>query len=347
MVGMSGEELTHEERSAIQRYGFGGFILFSHNSRSPEQIVALCCSLWNTGGTLPPFIAIDQEGGRVHRLPAPFTHFPAADLIGRRANPEWAYKIGRATAAELALVGINLNFAPVLDVDSNHANPIIGDRSFSSDPEDVIRFAAKWIEGLKHGGVIPCGKHFPGHGSTDKDSHLELPVVTRSLAELRSVEFPPFVHACRNETASLMTTHVIYSSLDPNFPATLSYPIVTGLLRQEMGYGGVVFSDDLEMKAIRDNFRAEESALLCVRAGIDVLLFCHELPRAMDAFELLCVEAERDPTLRARVEESHGRIARLKQRFLKSFTGAGASEVERTLLQLDHQRLIEEIQDSL
>ena len=347
MVGIHGESLTRAERSLIERYPFGGFILFSHNCCEAGQVLSLCQALWDTGSEFRPFIAIDQEGGRVHRLPKPFTHFPAMGNLGQRDNPGLAYLVGRATATELALVGINLNFAPVLDVNSNPKNPIIGDRSFGADATKVIRLSEKWIQGLREGGIIPCGKHFPGHGDTDKDSHVDLPVVDRALQELEAIELPPFVHACRNRIESLMTAHVLYRALDPKLPATLSYRILTGLLRRQVGYDGVVFSDDMEMKAIGDRYAAEEVVALSVRAGIDVILYGHELNQAVRAFEFLYAEAERFPAVRAQVESSFRRITRLKEKYLNKFIGVEPKEVVAQLIRLDHQRIIEEIQGSL
>jgi beta-N-acetylhexosaminidase len=347
LVGVRGQELTGEERIAIEHYAFGGFILFGHNCCTPAQILSLCRALWETGHIHPPFIAVDQEGGRVHRLPAPFTHFPPAARIGESGNPNFAYRAARATAEELAAVGINLDFAPVLDVNSNLKNPVIGDRSFASDPQKVIVFSERWIQGLRDGGIIPCGKHFPGHGDTDKDSHLDLPVVDRSLEELKKVELPSFVSACRNRIESLMTAHVVYRAFDPKLPATLSSNIVTGLLRDELHYNGVIFGDDMEMKAISGHYGEEEAVALCARAGIDVMLFCHELPRALRAFEFLCSEVERDPRLRTQVENSYRRITKLKRGFLKRFTGVDDRELEKRLAGSNHRQIVGEIQGSL
>jgi beta-N-acetylhexosaminidase len=347
MIGVQGESLSRDERLIIEECGFGGFILFAHNCREPKQILSLCRALWETGTELPPFIAIDQEGGRVHRLPPPFTHFPPAAALGRTGSAELAYKVGLATACELSAVGINLNFAPVLDVHLNPSNPVIGDRSLSTDPREVIRLGWEIVRGLREGGVIPCGKHFPGHGDTDKDSHLALPIVEKSLAELKAVELPPFVHACRQGIETLMTAHVLYRALDSEFPATLSEKIVTGLLRQDLGYDGVVFSDDMEMKAIGANYGEEEAAGLAVRAGVNVLLYCHELPRAVRAFEFVCAAAEKQPAVRARVEESYRRITQLKNGRLRAFSGADETEISKPLASLDHQRIVDEIQGSL
>lgn len=235
MVSLSGQTLSADERLMIEEYGFGGFVLFKHNCRAPHSLVELCRALWDTGALSPPFIAIDQEGGEAHRLPPPFTHFPAPDLIGRSGRPELAFRAGRATADELLLAGINLNFAPVLDINSNPKNPVIGARAFGRDPSIVISFTERWIAGLRSGGIIPCGKHFPGHGDTDKDSHRDLPVVARPLADLQCIELAPFAHACHGQIESLMTAHVVYTALDAEFPATLSERIITGLLRHQLG----------------------------------------------------------------------------------------------------------------
>jgi beta-N-acetylhexosaminidase len=347
MIGVQGEALSRDERLIIEQCGFGGFILFSHNCREPKQILSLCRALWETGTELPPFIAIDQEGGRVHRLPEPFTRFPPAAALGRTGSAELAYKVGLATARELSAVGINLNFAPVLDINSNPENPIIGDRAFGERADEVIKFTWPYAQGLRDGGIIPCGKHFPGHGDTEKNSHLELPIIEKSLAALKVVELAPFVHACGQGIETLMTAHVLFRALDPELPATLSEKVVTGLLRHDMGYAGVVFSDDMEMKAITENYGDEEAAKRAVRAGVDVLLHCHELPRAVRAFEFVCAEAEKHPALRARVEESYRRITQLKNGRLRRFTGADETEIAKRLASLDHQRIVDEIQSSL
>ena len=342
MIGLKGEQLTTEDRSLLKDCPFGGFILFSHNLKEPKQILSLCRSLWEASGETPPFIAIDQEGGRVHRLPHPFTHFPAAAILGRTGNADLAYRVGLATARELAAVGINLNFAPVLDVRSNPSNTVIGDRSLSSDPKEVTRLGWALIEGLREGGVIPCAKHFPGHGDTAEDSHLELPIVRKALDELKSVEFPPFAYACHHQVEMIMTAQVVYPALDPRYPATLSRTIITDLLRAELRYDGVVFSDDLEMKAISENYPLDEAARLSLLAGVDLLLFAHQTEGAAAAFELLCREIAQSSQLRERVEQSHQRIQKLKSRTLTAFAGAREEEL-RDLIGEPHRKVVKEI----
>ncbi|MGH7844748.1 MAG: beta-N-acetylhexosaminidase [Candidatus Binatia bacterium] len=321
MVGLSGAELTGAEAGVFADCRLGGVILFAHNLHEPEQIYTLCRALWEqTGGELAPFIAIDQEGGRVHRYPEPFTHFPPAAALGTARSPGLAIRFALATARELAAVGINLDFAPVLDVLSNPGNPVIGDRSLSAEPMAVAQLGWSIVEGLRGGGVIPCGKHFPGHGDTSADSHLELPVVARSEESLRRVELPPFAHACDRGIDALMTAHVLYPAWDRERPATLSQAIITGVLRQELKYDGVVFTDDLEMKAISGNYGLQDAAVLAVEAGADVLLFCHDLAQATQACERVLRRVEEDARFHQRVEESYSRIRNLKRRYLRSFT---------------------------
>jgi beta-N-acetylhexosaminidase len=347
MVGIEGETLGSHERLPLEEYDFGGVILFDRNCREPRRILSLCRDLWNTAAGMPPFIAIDQEGGRVHRLPYPFTHFPPAARLGATGDTRLAYEAGHAAAAELALAGINLNFAPVLDVDSNPQNPVIADRAFGTTSQRVIEMSSAWARGSREGGIIPCGKHFPGHGGTDKDSHVDLPLVAKPLDQLSSVELPPFAAACKHRLEALMTAHVLYPALDPDLPATLSEKIVAGLLRHQLGYDGVVFSDDMEMKAISDRYDHAEAALLAARSGIDVLLFCHGMSKAIEVFEFLSDEAEKDPALRDRIESSYRRIGDLKRRYLKEFTGAADGALESRLRQMDHRRIVEEIHGSL
>ena len=344
LVGCQGEALTRAERLAFEQCSFGGFILFENNCCEPRQILSLCRNLWQCAPAEPPLIAIDQEGGRVHRLPPPFTRFPAATMIGERNDPNLAYQLGHAAARELSLAGINLNFAPVLDVNSNPQNPVIGDRSFAVNAGRVIEMSVAWTRGLRDGGIIPCGKHFPGHGDTDQDSHFDLPAVEKSLDALMQVDLPPFVHACRNEIESLMTAHVRFVALDRDLPATLSEPIVGGLLRRQLGYDGVVFSDAMEMQAISGNYGLEDAALRAVRAGVDILLYGHDLHSAIRAFEFLCAEAERRPVLRAQVENSYRRITELKRRQLKGLTGVSDEALREQLKRWDHRRLVDAVQ---
>ncbi|MBI4524067.1 MAG: beta-N-acetylhexosaminidase [Deltaproteobacteria bacterium] len=340
MMGLQGAELTQDEHRILKDYPFGGVILFRQNLIEPKQIQALCRSLWEKCPALPPFIAVDHEGGRVHHLPAPFTHFPSAALIGKTESPEIAYAVGLASARELSSLGINLNFAPVLDVNSNPRNPVIGDRALSSDPAEAAKLGWCMVQGLRAGGIIPCCKHFPGHGDTSADSHRELPVVRKKLSALQIMELHPFIEACRNGIDALMTGHVLYPALDKKYPATLSHSIITRLLRRQLKYEGVVFGDDLEMKALTDNYDLEEIPLLALNAGVDVLMFCRLAKRAIQAFDVLLKEGETDERTSRTIAESFGRLERLKKSRLKEFP---AIDPNKLLDLRPHSSLVSEI----
>lgn len=257
-------------------------VLFRRNVESVRQLAALTADLH----ALPahPLVAIDHEGGRVQRLGEPFTRFPPAAALGRSGDADLAYAVGRALALELAAVGIDLDFAPVLDVDSNPANLVIGDRALGSVPEVVASLGVALMRGLRDGGVIPCGKHFPGHGDTAVDSHHDLPMVGRSRSDLERVELVPFRAAVSADIPMIMSAHVIYPALDPINPATVSRAILTDLLRGELGFRGVIASDDLEMRAITGHQDIAAAAVASLAAGADMLLVCESLMRAGDVF---------------------------------------------------------------
>ena len=283
MTGIPGLDLDHDTLAALRRLAPSGIILFARNFRDAEQLARLNAELH----ALPsrPLIAIDQEGGRVARLGDPFTSFPPAREVGAGVDLALAEDVGRALALEMASVGVDIDFAPVLDVDSNPANPIIGDRAFSSRAEEVAACATAFLRGLHSGGVLGCGKHFPGHGDTELDSHIDLQTVRRSRQELESTELVPFRAAIRVGVPMLMTAHVLYPALDETNPATFSESILRDLLRREMGFDGVVISDDLEMGAVSRHMQVEDAAVSALLAGIDWVLICNDLDLAVRAAE--------------------------------------------------------------
>jgi len=219
--------------------------------------------------------------------------------------------VGRALGDELAALGIGWDFAPVLDVHTNPENPVIGNRAFGTTPVAAASHALAFWRGLRAAGLVGCGKHFPGHGDTRTDSHLELPVVDHGLDRLRRVELAPFAAAARAGVEAIMTAHVLFPALDSERPATLSRAILTGLLREELGFGGVIVSDDLGMKAVADRYPIDELAVMAVAAGADVLIIREPAERQRRAHEALVRAAERDSELRRRVEESAARMAGL------------------------------------
>jgi beta-N-acetylhexosaminidase len=317
MVGLPGTTLDRATRSFLKVRAIGGVILFRRNVEDVEALVALTKDVRSITPERPILVAIDHEGGRIVRLGDPFTQFPAAAVVGKSASPHLAYRQGVAMGEELRSVGIDIDFAPVLDVASNPRNAVIGDRSFGAHPRTVSRLGISVIHGLQRTGVIPCGKHFPGHGDTDVDSHFERPVVRRRLEEIERTEIFPFRRAIQSGLGALMTAHVVYTALDPSRPATLSRPILTDLLRERLRFRGVVFSDDLEMKSISDRHPAGEAAVLSVEAGVDWLLFCERLDRAEEAADALARAAATRPHLQARMEESAGRIEALRRSHLR------------------------------
>lgn len=307
--GFDGTRVPEDLAALVAAGRVGGVILFSRNVEDPEQLRALTTRLHALAPERAPLtIAIDQEGGRVQRLRAPWTEWPPMREVGDRDDPEHTMEIARSIAAELRDLGIHLDFAPVVDVDTNPANPVIGDRSFGRTPDRVARHAGHFIRALQAAGVAACAKHFPGHGDTSTDSHLELPRIDHDLARLRSVELPPFRAAVEAGVASVMTAHVLLPAIDPDRPATLA-PDVMRLLRDELQYEGVVFSDDLEMKAIADHFRPREVVDGCFAAGVDALLVCRS--SALRDEVLSQIEALPD----ARIEGALARMCALKERY--------------------------------
>jgi beta-N-acetylhexosaminidase len=317
IAGFDGQQVPVELRSLAREFGLGGVILFARNIGEPEQVAELCFEAARLVPQLPPWVSVDQEGGRVARLKAPFTEWPAMATLGRSADVRLAERFARALASELKAVGITLDYAPVLDIHTNPKNPVIGDRALSDKAEDVARLGAAIVAALQGGGVAACGKHFPGHGDTQADSHLELPLVEHSLERLRGVEFVPFKAAIAAGVATMMTAHVFMPALDEKRPATLSRRIVFDLLRDELGFEGVILSDDLEMKAIAATYAVPSAAVLAVSAGCDGILICsgdHATQTA--ALEALIYAVESGELPLTRLDDALKRQQRAKERFL-------------------------------
>ena len=314
-VGFEGPRLPAELARRIGASEVGGVMLFRGNLGSPAEVAALVTAVRGAApaGGPPCVVAIDQEGGLVQRMRAPLTEWPDMLSVGAAGDVARTERVGRALGDELAALGIGWDFAPVLDVHTNPANPVIGNRAFGADPGVVTTHALAFWRGLRAAGVLGCGKHFPGHGDTRTDSHLDLPVVDHPIDRLRRVELAPFLAAVRAGVEALMTAHVLYPALDPDRPATLSRRILTDLLRRQWGFAGVVVSDDLGMKAVADRHSIAELAVGAVSAGADVLLVRQPESRQVEAFEALVRAAESDAELGRRVGESAARVATLKR----------------------------------
>jgi beta-N-acetylhexosaminidase len=302
-------EIPADLAELIRAGRVGGVTLFARNISSFERTRQLIEELHALAPAATPLcVAIDQEGGRVQRLRDPWTLWPPMRRLGERNDLSETEAVAKALARELSDLGIDLDFAPDADVDSNPANPVIGDRSFSRDPERVAAHVAAFTRAMQSAGIAACAKHFPGHGDTCEDSHLALPRIDCDLARLKSIEFVPFRAAVQAGVASMMTAHIVVSGLDADYPATLS-PAALACLRGELGYDGLVFSDDLEMAAVAKHFDPRETVARALTAGVDAFLACRS-PELRDA-----VLAALESAPHASLEAPLRRMAAFKRRY--------------------------------
>ncbi len=317
IVGFEGPRVTESLQNFLEQWDLGGVILFKRNIESLEQLTQLNETIYRLAQK-PPILSVDHEGGRVFRLPSPFTAFPPMQKLGtlcaKQKNDVSAEQVGKVFARELRAVGFNVDYAPVLDVHTQPQNPIIGDRAFSEDPQQVGQVAMGFLRGLQSEGVLGCGKHFPGHGDTSEDSHLTLPVVNKSLDELRRCEFIPFQAAIQQEIPLLMTAHVMYPQIDAQWPATLSEKILTEILRNELGFQGLVISDDLFMKGITLQWKVEEAAERFLRAGGDLILLCHQEAVQRRVAAALVHQAEKDEEFHKLIIAKAEKVAAFRKR---------------------------------
>jgi beta-N-acetylhexosaminidase len=343
---LPGTTIPIEMRSLAREFGLGGVIWFSRNIEAAEQVAELSHDVQQLATGTPLWVSVDQEGGRVARLKAPFTIWPPMATLGRSGDSDLAARFAAALAAELKVVGITLDYAPVLDIHTNPKNPVIGDRALAEKAEDVARLGAVIVRALQENGVAACGKHFPGHGDTSVDSHLELPFVEHPPDRIRRVECVPFREAIRADVAFIMTAHVLVPSLDEEQPATLSPRIVQGMLREELGYQGVILSDDLEMKAIARTIPVPDAAVRAIAAGCDALLICSgDVDLQAAALEALVRAVEDGRLPYKRLEDAQLRLRRAKERFLAAPVSApGRPAALRRVLGCDaHQRIADEM----
>lgn len=321
MAGLPGPELDRSTLDLIQRYRVNNFIYFKRNAINPGQLQELSAALRRScaaAGLAPPLIAIDQEGGTVARLGPPFTQFPDARVLAESPEPENALRNYAAVCAgELKNIGVNYNLAPVLDVCPAGKGLFMEKRSLGGDPETVGRLGSLVIQQMQEKGIAACGKHFPGLGGAVVDPHDLLPNVAAAAGDILRRDMPPFRRAVAAGVASIMTSHTLYRNLDPLEPATLSAKILTGLLRQELGYEGVVITDDLEMGAIERQGEAADAALRAFAAGADLLLICKSHEKVIAALEKTAAAIEQKPVLGARLTESLRRVRAMRKMFVR------------------------------
>jgi beta-N-acetylhexosaminidase len=339
-VGFVGKGMSSELQTLIDR-GVSGVILFSRNIESPEQVAELCAAIKRYAGR-PIYVAVDQEGGVVQRLRDGFTRLPTMRELGSTGRPELAFAAGAVLGRELRAVGIDVNFAPVIDVDTNPNNPVIGNRAFSANPLLVARMGVALGQGMESEGVASCGKHFPGHGDTELDSHLALPTLRHGLKRLREVELVPFRQWSQAKLASIMTAHVIFEALDPKYPATMSAAVMSGLLRDELKFEGLAISDDLEMKAVFDHFGAEQAAIVGLEAGVDQFLVCHRAEVAHTVLDALQRGVNEGIISGSRLLQAEGRALE----FLRRWARPAADFDKAALRSVASQAVVAAIQQS-
>jgi beta-N-acetylhexosaminidase len=316
MAGFHGTRFSAELEHLVSGLRVGGLILFKRNVESPAQLAELCRAVQDCArgcGQPPLIVSIDQEGGPVARLGPPFTQFPGNPSI---TNARQAAEFAHVCARELCGVGINMNLAPVVDVAPEGFASIMGGRMFGPDPEHTGRMGAAVIEGLQSRGVMAVAKHFPGIGRTTLDSHLDLPVFDADPASLEAFDLIPFRRAIAARVAAIMLSHILYPALDPDWPASLSRPIVSGWLRHRMGYDGVVVTDDLEMGAVARHYGFGESVRQVLRAEVDLALICHTAALVEEARDRMARRISASEKIRRRHARSLERILRLKSRYL-------------------------------
>lgn len=320
VAGFPGTKPTEEFRHLIEEYKIGNIILFKHNVESEEQLKNLCAELRkmvidSTG--IEPFITIDQEGGAVTRLPDSDINIPGAMAVCASGDPHNAYDMGLITAQRLRSYGINFDLAPVMDINCNPDNPVIGVRSYADTPDRVSEYGSQMIKGLLDGGVYSSLKHFPGHGDTATDSHLGLPVIDKSYEQLSKFELIPFIAGMEAGVPAVMTTHILFPQIEKEkIPATMSHTIMTGILREKLGFQGMIISDCMEMQAVAKFYGTVKGTIAAMNAGVDMVFISQTPGLCMEAAKE-ALERLEDGTLdREMTDSSADRIIRFKEKML-------------------------------
>lgn len=315
-AGIKGTTITNETKKIISTHQVGGIILFKDNLKNADQSVSLLNSIKeeNIKNKVPLFLGVDEEGGRISRLPE-LTMLPTSENLGKQNDASLSYNIGKLLGTELSAFGFNLDFAPVLDINSNPDNPIIGDRSFGTDAEIVSKLGLQLMKGIQSEQVISVVKHFPGHGDTAVDSHKELPIIQKSLADLHALELIPFTRAIEQGAEVIMIGHILLPKIDSTYPASISKIIITDVLREQLEYEGVIITDDMTMKAILNNFEISEAAVSAVKAGNDIVLVAHDYANIKKAKEAILQAIEAGEITEQRIDESVKRILAIKKKY--------------------------------
>lgn len=316
IAGFEGSQVNEEVIRLIKDYKIGGFILFSRNIMDENQTLELINEIKkvNSSNSIPLFISIDEEGGKVSRLPKAYPRLPEAIEFGKKNDKELSYELGRILGERVKTLGFNMNFSPVLDINSNPNNPVIGNRAFGSEIESVVDNGIEVMLGIRDSNIIPVVKHFPGHGDTALDSHINLPTVNKTKEELKSFELIPFIEAIENHVDAIMLAHILYPEID-KYPATMSPGIINELLREELGFTGVIVSDDMTMGAIIENYTIEEGVLSFLKAGGDLALICHGRDNPINVIEEIIDAVKRGELSEEEIDKKVYRVLNLKEKY--------------------------------
>lgn len=314
LSGFNGTDFNSELDTLINDLKVGGVILFSRNIEDSKQLKKLNLDIEEANKNIPVFISIDEEGGRVNRLDKNIKRFESAKSIGDKGDIKYAYENGKEIGKTLKEHKINMNFAPVLDIYSNSKNTVIGDRAFGNNEKIVETMGIATMNGLKDEDVIPVIKHFPGHGDTEVDSHIGLPVVEKSIDQLYDFELVPFKKAIESGADAVMVSHILMKQIDDKNPATLSYNLITGILRNDMKFSNVIITDDMCMKAITNRLSVEEASIKSIKAGSDIILIGSDIGKTKSVIEKIKLEVETNEISEKRIDESVYRILKLKEK---------------------------------
>lgn len=314
LSGFNGTDFNGELDTLINDLKVGGVILFSRNIEDSNQLKKLNLDIEEANKNIPVFISIDEEGGRVNRLAKNIKRFESAKSIGDKGDIKYAYENGKEIGKTLKAYKINMNFAPVLDIYSNSKNTVIGDRAFGNNEKIVETMGIATMQGLKDEDVIPVIKHFPGHGDTEVDSHIGLPVVEKSIDQLYDFELVPFKKAIESGAEAVMVSHILMKQIDDKNPATLSYNLITEILRNDMEFSNVIITDDMCMKAITNRLSVEEASIKSIKAGSDIILIGSDIGKTKSVIEKIKLAVERNEISEKRIDESVYRILKLKQK---------------------------------
>jgi beta-N-acetylhexosaminidase len=351
-IGLSGTSLTAEEKNFILANNIGGVVLFGRNISTLEALLQLTTELHSLKNQsidkAPLFVGIDMEGGRVARLKDPFTIWPPIKKLGDLDSASTAFEMAENMGLELKAAGINVNFAPCADILTNPKNQVIGDRSLGGDAEQVAKLSSALVRGYIKSGILACPKHFPGHGDTLLDSHTDLPIQKDTdLETLKNRELVPFKRALRARASMIMTAHILFPKIDPDWPATLSKIFVTDILRNEFRYKDLIVTDDLDMKALRNKYSVDVISTRALEVGANMLLYCNEPESHVQGLEAVRKAVQDKKLAESVIEDSYQRVLNAKKHSLATFAPLTLENAKKIIGQESHKLLAQNIKDGV